>query len=139
MPPAWRAQRAAAIGAGAGADRARPAAPLARRLHRRGLLRAVARMQQSGRSANWAVRVIPGKGAATLLPLRPGVKPAPSSGREKQMEFTITPEELERGHSAFEEHEYRDLFYRAATELISLAIGREGSKFPVEDALGVPS
>lgn len=53
------------------------------------------------------------------------------------MEYSITPAELERGHSTFEEHEYRDVFYRAATELISIAIGAEESTFPVEDALAV--
>ena len=53
------------------------------------------------------------------------------------MDYTISLAELKQGHKVYEEHEYRDLFYRAATELISMAIGKEDSQFPVEDALAV--
>jgi hypothetical protein len=54
-------------------------------------------------------------------------------------DYTITPAKLRWGHDTFEKHEPRDLFYRVATELISLATGDVVTtfSFSVPEALAV--
>lgn len=53
--------------------------------------------------------------------------------------YKISPADLTRGHAAFEKNEPRDLFYRAATALVSFALAETATTntFPVADALAV--
>lgn len=53
--------------------------------------------------------------------------------------YKISPADLERGHAAFKKNEPRDLFYRAATALVSLALVETAtmSAFCVAEALAV--
>ena len=50
--------------------------------------------------------------------------------------WTISPADVKRAREAFDANEPRDLFYRAATELVSLALQRETS-LTVAEALAV--
>jgi hypothetical protein len=49
----------------------------------------------------------------------------------------ITEEDLSRAHEAFEENESRDLFYRAAIELVDLSF-RGSTSLSLAEAFSVP-
>jgi hypothetical protein len=60
-------------------------------------------------------------------------------GRRHDIEITehlISEDDVKRAHICFEQHEVRDLFYRAATQLVALALdGKPG--LTVSEALAV--
>jgi len=51
-------------------------------------------------------------------------------------DFSVTAKELEKARKAFEQNEPRDLFYRAATELVGLAL-RRATSLTLAEALAV--
>jgi hypothetical protein len=51
--------------------------------------------------------------------------------------YILTVSDLKKAHSIFRTKEPRDLFYRAATELVRLALEDSNSSLPVADALAV--